>query len=155
MHCEPARNIGSGIYQANRAFHTGAGAMERIANRAVFAGPVRPGYRYVIVDDVSVMGSTLAEMSNHIVGHDGRVIGVITLVDASRTGTFVPLRKHVVEIERRFGDVVREELHIEPATLTAAEAAYLVNFRDADALRSRIASAKVQRNSRLRAKGVL
>lgn len=142
------------IVQANRAFHTGAGAMERIFNRALFSGPVEAGAKYVLVDDVTVMGSTLAELANHIRAAGGDVAGVVTLVNASRVDDIAAKPKQTREIERRFGDVVRQDLGLEPASLTASEAGYILNFRDADALRNRIASSGVERGRRLGAKGI-
>jgi orotate phosphoribosyltransferase len=59
--------------------------MERIANRAVFDGEVTPGGRYVLVDDVTVMGSTLADLANHIQRNGGDVIGAVVLVNAARS----------------------------------------------------------------------
>ena len=145
----------SSIVQISRAYHTGASAMERTIARPIFAGSVARSGRYVLVDDVSVMGGTLAELANHIQKNGGEIIGVVTLVNASRTGKLIPDKARVREIERRFGDAVRQELGVEPAALTASESEYLLNFRDADALRNRIAAAKVARDGRLRAKGLL
>lgn len=54
------------IVQISRVFHTGADPMERMATRAEFEGLVTPGAPYVLVDDVTTMGGTLAELSNFI-----------------------------------------------------------------------------------------
>ena len=143
------------LLQINRAFHTGAGPMERLSFRPRFVGPVEPAGRYVIVDDTSVMGSTLAELADCIQKSGGEVIGAVLLVNASRSGSLVPENRRPREIEARFGDAVREIFEIDPAALTADEAAYILNFRDADALRNRAASAIRDRDARLRAKGLL
>lgn len=143
------------IVQSNRAFHTGAGAMERVVNRATFDGPVKPGGRYVLVDDVTVMGSTLADLAAHVQRGGAEVVGIVTLVNASRSGVLTPERGMVRRIEERFGHVVEDLTGIVPAALTADEATYLLNFRDADALRTRAAAAGDERDARLRAKGVL
>ncbi len=45
-------------------------------------------------------------------------------------------------VEWRFGDVIRNEFQIDPAALTADEAGYLSNFRDADQLRASIAKGR-------------
>jgi hypothetical protein len=60
----------------------------------------------------------------------------------------------VRQIERRFGDAVREIFGIDPASLTTDEATYIFNFRDADAIRARFAAALRERVERLRAKGI-
>lgn len=142
------------IVQANRAYHTGAGPMERLASPVLFDGDVVKGGRYVIVDDVSVMGSTLAGMADHIQKNGGEVAGVVTLVNASRTGVVRPSKAHVADIERRYGDDVRDLFHAEPAALTADEAAYIRNFRNPDALRTAATAGNRKRAARLRAKGV-
>jgi hypothetical protein len=143
-----------GIYQANRTFHTGAGAMERLATRALFAGPVERGARYVIVDDAIVMGSTIAELAHHIQCNGGAVVGAVALVNAGRSGVLVPAGGRINAIRKRFGDAVREIFDIDPGSLTADEAEYVLNFRDSDALRARCASARRQRDERLRTKGI-
>jgi len=149
---ETGATMDTSIVQANRAFHTGAKAMDRMIARPLFEGEVKPGARYMIVDDVTVMGATVAEMAHHIRAGGGEVAGVVTLVNAGRSGRMAAEPHRIREIERRFGDVVRQELHIDPRALTADEAQFLLNFRDADALRDRIASARDERSRRLSSK---
>lgn len=55
--------------------------------------------------------------------------------------------------ERRFADEIREQLDIDPSALTASEAAYVLNFRDADALRDTGAKARSERSLRLDEEG--
>lgn len=143
------------IFQANAAFHTGAGPMERLAHRAIFEGPVEPGKQYVLVDDVSVMGSTLADLADHIQRNGGQVAGVVLLAHAGRSPILTPTRVMIRDVERRHGDAIKDLFGIEPAGLTADEAAYLRNFRNADELRARIAAAERERVERLSAKGIL
>jgi hypothetical protein len=142
------------VMQISRAYHTGARPLERLIARPVFAGEVVPGGRYVLVDDVSVMGGTLAELAHFIRSNGGEVVGTVTLVNASRAGLYTPRRNHARDIEARYGDIIRQEFGIEPAALTADEAAYILNFRDADGLRNSIAKAKGERAQRLLAKGI-
>lgn len=142
------------IVQSVRAHHTGAGPMERLISRPRFDGDVVPGGRYVLVDDVTTMGGTLAELANHIQMNGGRVVGVITLVNASRSGHFAAKRHRTGEIERRYGDAVRELFGIDPAGLTADEAHYILNHRDADALRTGAAKGARAFGARVREKGV-
>lgn len=146
--------VAEDILQVNRAHHTGARAMERVAVRAVFDGPVERDGRYVLVDDVTVMGSTLADLANHIQANGGNVVGAVTLANAGRSGVLTAPKALVRQIEKRFGDAVREIFGIDPASLTADEAKYIFNFRDADAIRARFAAALRERVERLRAKGI-
>ncbi|MCX5819737.1 MAG: hypothetical protein NT047_07485 [Deltaproteobacteria bacterium] len=144
----------SNIVQSVRAFHTGAKAMDRLISRVRFSGDVVKDGRYVLVDDVTTMGGTLAELANHIQEGGGKVEGVIALTNASRSATLAASKQVTSEIERRFGNDVRELFKIEPTALTAAEAGYLIGLRDADTLRNRAAAAKQERSERLRAKGI-
>lgn len=147
-------SVDESIVQANRTFHTGAPAMQRLIAPPHFDGEVKPGGRYVLVDDVTTMGGTLAELANFIRSNGGEVVGVVTLANASRTPTMTPTAKQIAEIERRYGQALREHLHIAPDALTRAEATYVLGFRDADSLRNRAASARQERADRLRAKGI-
>lgn len=141
------------INQVSKAFHTGAKPMERIISRPTFDGPVEKGKRYVLVDDVTVLGGSLAELANHIRSAGGEVAGMVTLVNASRSGTFTAKPLFTKLIENRFGQDLRS-LGIEPAALTADEAQYLVGFRDADQFRAARAKAESGRIDRLQSKGV-
>jgi len=142
------------IVQISRAFHTGARPMERLISRPAFDGDVVKGGRYVLVDDVSVMGGTLAELAHYVQENGGEVVGVVTLVNASRGGVCAASPKQVRQIEERYGDTVREGFGIDPSALTADEAAYILNFRDADQLRSSVVKAKGERAQRLLSRGI-
>lgn len=100
------------------------------------------------------MGGTLAEMAEHVRRNGGEVIGVVTLVNAGRSGIMTAPKRFTREIERRFGDAVRQLFGAEPAALTADEAQYIIGFRDADALRDRVSSARRERGQRLLSKGL-
>jgi hypothetical protein len=143
-----------GLVQTNRVYHTGADAMQRLIARPRFTGDVIAGERYVLVDDVTTLGGTLAEMANYIQSRGGQVVGVVTLTNASRGGILTPSRTLVRLLETRFGDAIRESFGVDPAALTASEANYLGHFRDADALRTRRTASSQQRERRLSAKGL-
>ena len=143
------------IVQVNRVYHTGADAMERLIAPAEFEGEVISGGSYVIVDDVLTLGGTIADLSSYIQTNGGKVIGVVALVDASRSGSLSCNAKVLREIERRFGDEIRQQFGIEPSALTAEEAGYLIGFRSAEEIRGRAAKATEERRRRLRSKGIL
>ncbi len=129
------------IHQVNRAGHTGADPMERLLAKPVFEGPVQAGGKYVLVDDVTTLGGTLAELGHHIQANGGHIVGVVTLANAGRDDK-LSAPKHVTrEIERRYGDEVRQRFGIYPAALTSNEAGYLIGFKHADELRARAAKA--------------
>lgn len=140
------------IVQMNRPRHTGADPMQRIIARAQFGGAVRKGQRYVLVDDNLTLGGTLAELSDYIQRNGGEVAGIVVLTNANRSDTLQARPKQIRTIEERFGDVLREQLAIDPQALTGPEADYLIGLRDADALRARAAKASREREQRLSAK---
>lgn len=124
------------IVQRNKVYHTGADAMQRL------------------VDDVSTMGGTLADLANYIQENGGRVAGSVLLVNAARSGEVIPASKSLELLERRFGNEIRATFGIEPAALTWEEAHYLIGFRTVDEFRNRATAAKQARVKRLRSKGI-
>lgn len=146
--------FGAGIMQANRAYHTGASAMERLLARAGFSGKIDPGRRYVLVDDVTTMGSTLADLASYIRGQGGEVAGSVVLVNAARSGKMIPESKTIKELEARHGQEIRKLFGVDPSALTWSESQYLLGFRTTDELRNRVAKARSERSARLLAKGV-
>jgi len=143
------------IVQSDRVYHTGADPMERMAMRAEFEGRVVAGARYVLVDDVTNLGGTLAELCNFIAAHGGVIEDVLVLVNAGRNPALVPGKKFVRLIKERFDDEFTEVFGIEPEALTANEAEYLVGFRSIDAIRNRLAAAEQEIDRRLRSKGIV
>lgn len=151
---ETGAAVDDDIVQSNRVLHTGANAMERLVSRARFEGDVKAGTRYVVVDDVSTMGSTLAELADHLRAGGGDVVGVATLADAGRAPTMAAPARQTAEIERRYGQALRDHLQVAPRALTGSEAGYLIGFRSADELRGRIAAAGQAQAERLRARAL-
>ena len=143
-----------GIVQSDRVYHTGADAMERMAARAQFVGTVQPGERYVLVDDVTSLGGTLAELANYIQHGGGKIKDVVVLVNAGRNPALVPQPKNVQLLNRRFGDEIFNIFGIKPEALTANEAQYLVGFRSVNEIRNRLAAARQEIDRRLRSKGI-
>jgi hypothetical protein len=142
------------IVQQERVYHTGADPMERIISRPHFDGTVLSGGKYVLVDDVSTMGTTLAELANFIQKKGGVVVGAVLLVNASRAEKLSPTKKAVTELEKRHGNGIEEIFGIQPKALTADEATYLLGFRTTDAIRNRVAAAREATNLRLHSKGI-
>jgi hypothetical protein len=63
------------IVQRNKVFHTGASAMQRLIAPSEFVGEVRRDRRYVLVDDVTTLGGTLADLSSYIQSNGGWIAG--------------------------------------------------------------------------------
>ncbi len=142
------------IVQTTKVYHTGADAMERLALRPEFDGDVLEGRRYVLVDDVTSLGGTLAELANYIQSQGGVVHGVFVLVNAGRSKSLSPDKRTIKLLEARYGHELIEIFGIATNALTANEARYLVGFRTADEIRNRLAKARQEIDLRLRSKGI-
>ena len=142
------------IVQISRVFHTGADPMERMATRASFEGLVTPGKSHVLVDDVTTMGGTLAELANFIQIHDGFVAAVVVLVNAGRLKNLRPSPALSRLIQSRHDHEIEEILGIQSTAFTANEANYLIGFRSTDEIRNRLAKARQETDRRLRSKGI-
>ena len=142
------------IVQTSRVFHTGADPMERIAARPSYEGLVVPRKPHVLVDDVTTMGGTLAELSNYIQNEGGYVVGVVVLSNAGRLKNLRPRPKNLRQIIERHDLEIEKILHIASNALTANEADYLIGFRTADEIRNRLAKARKETDLRLRSKGI-
>lgn len=143
------------IVQSTRVYHTGADPMERLVLRPDFVGSVVPGKRYVLIDDVTNLGGTLAELASYIQSHGGVVQDAFVLVNAGRKKFLQPERSTIRLIKSRFENEIVEIFGIQVSALTANEAHYLVGFRSADEIRNRVLKARQEINLRLRSKGIL
>lgn len=140
------------IVQQEKVFHTGADPMERLILRPSFEGKVTAGAQYVLVDDVTSMGGTLAELANFIRMNGGRILGSIVLVNAGRVKEFSPTGNHVRILEERFDQAIKDIFGIHISALTANEAGYLVGFRTVDEIRNRCIKAEKETTFRLLSK---
>lgn len=142
------------IVQVTRVFHTGADPMARMSLRPEFEGAVTPGLQYVLVDDVTSMGGTLAELADYIVDLGGVVSAVVVLVNAGRIKQFQPNPVVIKKLEKRYENEIEEIFGITPSALTANEANYLIGFKSVDEIRNRLAKARKETDLRLRSKGL-
>ena len=78
------------IVQAEKVSHSGSGvtALQRLLTPPTFDGPVVRGQVYIIVDDVTTSGSTLAALRHYIAARGGRVVHAVSFaaIDNPRTG---------------------------------------------------------------------
>lgn len=142
------------IVQLQKVFHTGADPMERLLLRPSFEGNVNHDAGYVLVDDVTSMGGTLAELANYIRLNGGLVLGSIVLVNAGRDKNFIPNKKHIKILEERFHDQIRQQFGIHISALTTNEINYLVGFKTFDEIRNRCVKAEKETHLRLLSKGI-
>lgn len=132
------------IYQKTKASHTNKNAIERLINRSQFAGDVKPGKTYIIVDDVITQGGTVSELRSYIENAGGKVACVSTL-SFSKFSMVLGIKKETIsDIERKFGkDETKrfiKEFGIgkEIEHLTNGEGKYILSFSSLDRIRDRI-----------------
>lgn len=146
--------VDTDIVQVTRVFHTGADPMERMSLRAEFDGEIIRGAHYVLVDDVTNMGGTLAELANFILDGGGNLSAAIVLVNAGRNKQFNPSSTIIEMLEKRYGNEIKEIFGIAANALTANEANYLIGFRSTDEIRNRLVKARKETGLRLCSKGI-
>jgi len=132
---ENGGEVDVGIVQTNRARHTDAGMMRRIVFPAEFMGAVKPGRKYVLVDDVVTSGGTLRTLRGHIDRRGGDVIGISVLTNASRRDSL----SHNVKYAEDLKNAIQEEIGIDPQRLARPEAEYLQRFKTPERLRDKVA----------------
>lgn len=138
------------IVQRNRTFHTDASAATRFLERPEFDGEVRAGARYIIVDDVTTSGSTLAALRDYIEAGGGTVVAASTLATTSTASTgyggqLAMLPETRAKLVEKFDANELSELlssygFPSPDSLTNSQARYLTGFKDVDSIRNRLAA---------------
>jgi orotate phosphoribosyltransferase len=135
------------LTQRSRGQRTGTSAARRMLCRPLFQGNIEANRRYVLVDDVVVLGGTLAEMANVVRQQGGNIAGIAVLVNASRANHLHSVKSQVNLLRLKYGNEVEKILSIKLEALTRQEAKYLAGFRHIDALRNRLVRAKNERGA--------
>lgn len=150
---ETGASINDSLYVKDKAFHTGMKMMERLIARTRFEGDVPKG-KYVLVDDVTSSGATLADLSSYIQEQGGDVVGSVLLTNAMRGDKIIADKSLTKLLETKYGNEIRELFGIEPSSLTREEAKYLQGFRTSDELRASANKASTSRAERIRIKAL-
>ncbi len=134
------------IYQANVVFHTGADGFSRLARQARFAGLVKSGVEYVLVDDFVGMGGTLANMKGYVESNGGRVLAAVCLTGKLHSAKLALSPERLQELRAKHGTELEnwwigQFAHAFDA-LTESEARYIARTEGTDTIRDRIAAAK-------------
>ncbi len=110
-------------------------AMERLMHRPRFAGNVKPGTDYILVDDVVTQGGTMMALCDFVVSQGARVVAVAALAFATGASVIAPTQVHIDALENKFGMSVLYLLYeygiISPHMhLSASQVRYLLKFHD-------------------------
>lgn len=136
------------IVQINKPGRTGSGSSHRLAFQPIFDGKVEVGRDYLILDDNSTMGGTIASLRGYIENRGGRVIGAAVMSARETALDIVPTRNQLNEIQRKHGDAPNDywtrEFGYGIDRLTRAEAGVIRSAGVFDSIRDRIAAARLQ-----------
>ena len=146
---ELSRRLGLAVHdsivQLNSVGHTGADGFTRLANQALFEGPVRRGQAYCVVDDFVGQGGTLANLIGFIHSQGGEVLGATALTGKPYSAKLAPDEAQIQALRAKHGPELEEwwqqNFGFGFECLTRSEARYLENSPDADTIRNRLAAA--------------
>jgi adenine/guanine phosphoribosyltransferase-like PRPP-binding protein len=135
------------IVQSRKVGRGGMDGLDRVFTQPEFDGEVKPGQKYLLVDDTLTQGGTFAALASHIEQGGGQVIGATALTGKAYSATITPSAETLEKLRSKYGDL---EQDFRAATgygfdaLTESEARYLANFRPAQAVRDRILAERQQ-----------
>lgn len=145
------QDFDANIVQTNRVNHTGADAAGRLGRTPQFTGRVEIGREYIVVDDVTTSGSSLAGLRDYIVTHGGKVVAAMTLATTSNPqtgyGGHLALKPDTAAQLRRFDKTALETILRDHGiadnanALTNSQGRYIATFQRLDTLRNRLAAA--------------
>lgn len=137
--------VATGVIQINRVGHTGSSGFHRLANPALFDGPVSAGADYLLVDDFVGQGGTLANLRGSVEHAGGHVIAATTLTGKPYSATLGLIPQTLAELRNKHGADIerwwREVFGYGFELLTESEARYLLRTETADVIRARVAAA--------------
>jgi hypothetical protein len=142
------------IKHINKPEHTGKSVIHRIMNPLIFEGNVQKGGEYVLVDDTVATGGSLADLGQYLEENGGKVVGIMPLVNASRSGNLTPSKELLNELQKKFGKEIEQEFGIKLEALTYPEAYALNKFQSIDSIRKRVSLERKDKSDQ-RASGTL
>ena len=141
------------IHQREKIKRTGTGSDYRLAFNPTFAGNVKKGQSYLIVDDTLTMGGTIASLRGYIENRGGHVIGASVMTAHEGALDLVVKPKMLSAITEKHGQAMnqywQETFGYGINNLTQGEAGHLRSAASVDAIRKRIAIARHEGIQRL------
>ncbi len=149
---ETGLEVDDNIIQSNRAHHTGADASTRLLRAPKFEGAVQRDREYIIVDDVTTSGSTLAGLRRYIELNGGKVVAASSLATSSSAqtgyGGYLAIKSETLtKLEERFDIQALERVLYRHGIantvkeLTNSQGLYFSRFKSVESIRDRLAKA--------------
>lgn len=137
--------------------HTSSSAMIRILEKPVFEGKVNTDTPYLLVDDVSTSGCTLAALRRFIICNGGKVcgatVGGISSFHSIGYGGYLALKKDTLEkLENKFDPVELNNLLNDfkicndYRELTNSQAKYILAYKNLEQFRKRCIAYRIQQS---------
>lgn len=96
-------NVDTGIHQIGKVGRTGKEKRDRLFDKPEFAGDVKEGQTYVLLDDHFTTGGTLNSLRMYIESKGGKVV-CCTTISASQNKKQMAITKNTVsEVKKKFG----------------------------------------------------
>lgn len=147
-----------GIVQTNRVRRTGSNANHRLAFPPTFDGTVDKNQTYLLVDDTLTQGGTLAALRGYIENRGGNVLGMMVMSAKAHSLQLAPSTELLNNIQTKHGNAMNEfwkqEFGYGINELTQSEAAHVYAAANVNAIRDRIAQARLAAGIGLDASGI-
>ncbi len=142
-----------GIFQREKIKRTGTGSDYRLAFNPTFAGNVKEGQSYLIVDDTLTMGGTIASLRGYIENRGGHVVGASVMTAHEGALDLAVNSKSLTAITEKHGPAMnqywQETFGYGIDQLTQGEAGHLRAAPSVDAIRKRVTVARREGIERL------
>jgi len=135
------------IIQSKKVGRSAGDGFHRLATKAAFSGPVKPG-DYLILDDTLTQGGTLAELKTHIEDAGGHVVLASALTGKQYSRKLALSSDTLGQLRERFGSIEnwwRDTFGHDFSGLTESEGRFLLKLKGnprPDAVRDRIIAAR-------------
>ena len=145
-----------GIVQREKVGRTGAGSDHRLAFNPTFAGDVKSGQNYLLLDDTLTMGGTVASLRGYVENRGGKVVAASVMTAHPGAVDLAVKPPILAAIEKKHGPAMdtywKEAFGYGIDKLTQGEAGHLKAAASVDAIRTRIAAARHEGVERLDAR---
>ena len=134
----------TGVTHSGGVRPTGLDGVSSIFTRPTFHGPIAPGKRYILVDDMLGQGGSIAALAEHIQAEGGHVAAVLALAGPEYSALLAPSSSTLSGLRAQLGDAEQQFQQASGRSfdqLTESEARYLAKFKPQSAIRQRIAEA--------------
>ncbi|MDX6018618.1 phosphoribosyltransferase [Shewanella indica] len=138
--------VETGIVQREKIQRTDSSADYRLAFNPTFDGSVKPGQKYLVVDDTLTMGGTVASLRGYVENRGGKAVGAAVMTAHPGALDLAVKPSMLDAIEKKHGKAMdkywTEVFGYGIDSLTQGEAGHLKAAASVEAIRDRISAAR-------------